>query len=251
MTHLLLPLLFAVSSEILYVVFPRGCAGCGLPDEVLCARCSALFRSPLFRPMPQALIASGFVAACASYSGPVRNAILQWKDHGDVEVGKSLSSALAFLLERGMFEGIRTPHGKPVPDSVFVRSARSCDVVAVVPAPSSPASMAQRGRLHTKELAASVVETLHERGIPAELSLGLEMVGRRKKSVEVGGIKSREQRSKSGIVVRLRRFPENCHDVIIVDDICTTGSTLLGCARQLHTAGYRVLYALTLAAVPD
>jgi predicted amidophosphoribosyltransferase len=164
-----------------------------------------------------------------------------------VEVGKNLSSALALLLVRGISEGSQTiPHGKPVPGS-----ARRFDVVAVVPAPSSSASMVQRGRLHTKELAVSVVETLQERGIPAELSLGLEMVGRRKKSVEVGGVKSRERRSKSGMVVRLRRFPENCHDVILVDDICTTGSTLLGCARQLHKSGYRVLHALTLAAVPD
>ncbi|MCI1983851.1 MAG: hypothetical protein LKJ47_03645 [Bifidobacteriaceae bacterium] len=51
--------------------------------------------------------------------------------------------------------------------------------------------------------------------------------------------------------VATHRFPAECCDAVIVDDICTTGSTLLSCARALHEEGIRTVAAFSLASVPD
>ena len=41
-------------ADLLDLVLPRDCAGCGLPGRTLCARCGAVLRAPPFvhRPRP-------------------------------------------------------------------------------------------------------------------------------------------------------------------------------------------------------
>lgn len=227
----------SVAAVLDELIFPRGCAGCGLPDAVLCPVCEGSMRA-LFRPLPQSLVATGGAFACASYETVIRHAVLQWKDHDDREVGGVFAAHLRGLVRQ-----------KVVP-ALLPLLSRTSAVVAVVPAPSSAASVMARGRLQTVELAAAVAEGLRECGIPARVVRGLKMTGRIKKSVQASGVRSRQHRSTSALVVSARAMPPSCKGVIIVDDICTTGSTLLGCARQLYHAGYRVLAAVTLAAVP-
>lgn len=63
--------------ELGYLLFPRGCAGCDAPDEVLCSRCESKFHHCIpFRLHPGTLHL-GF--ACALYRGVAREAILNWK----------------------------------------------------------------------------------------------------------------------------------------------------------------------------
>lgn len=73
------------------LLLPRACAGCDRPDCVLCPSCAALFQQTESFPAPGYACGSGY--ACAVYAGPVRQAILGWKDHGDEEVGAQASSS--------------------------------------------------------------------------------------------------------------------------------------------------------------
>jgi ComF family protein len=70
--------------------------------------------------------------------------------------------------------------------------------------------------------------------------------------------KSRETRSQVGLTVSQRR--ENVSDayqanpsvvkrrsILIMDDVATTGSTILACTNALISAGAREIYALTIA----
>ncbi|MEE1296461.1 MAG: ComF family protein, partial [Bifidobacterium sp.] len=77
------------------MLFPRGCAGCGMPDETLCPSCAAALGDP--RPFPLAGTVAGGVA-CGSYTGPVRRAVLAWKDHGDCGCDAPFAAALCTLL---------------------------------------------------------------------------------------------------------------------------------------------------------
>lgn len=223
--------------EIDLVLLPRGCAGCGQPDEVLCSSCAAAFHRPLQREFPRALITSGFCYSCCPYTGCVRHAILQWKDHDDVQVGRLFARFLSRLV-RTRASDVCRPGSR----------------IAVVPAPSTRASLARRGRFHTSEISKPVCHTL-ARSRP-DLSVrhicALGFRAGTRKSVK-GTVHDRQRRSHTSIYVRphTRRVLQKYPTVILVDDICTTGSTLLGCARVLRSAGFHVLCALTLAAVPS
>jgi predicted amidophosphoribosyltransferase len=178
--------------------------------------------------------------ACAEYVGPVRQAILQWKDHGDYEVGTVLAAHLAEVAQAAMtrsgYAGLRDGAG-------------ALGELAVVPVPSSAASRMKRGRLQTMELARCVARQLRACGVPARVVEGLAMPRLQAKSVQSGGVRGRARRARSGLRVRLRAFPSRCSGVILVDDICTTGSTILGCARSLHSADIPVVAAFALATV--
>lgn len=81
-----------------FVLFPRGCAGCDAPDEVLCRQCTEEFRQHPVRPV-SAPVRSGEVWACAWYRGSARQAVLRWKDHGDEEADAPLCALLRELVQ--------------------------------------------------------------------------------------------------------------------------------------------------------
>lgn len=231
-----------VAHEISLVLLPRGCAGCGKPDEVLCPDCRALFSGRVVRSMPAPLVASGRCVSCADYSGAVRHAILRWKDHGDAEVGSlfgRLLSQRAVPEVLGFLETSGASHRIPI---------------RVVPAPSSPGSIARRGRFHAPEIARPVASALRGVGLDARYVEALRMRAGTRKSVQ-GSVRSRQSRAGSRIRLDegrlLRAGGEVPPVIVLVDDICTTGSTLLGCARVLRVSGYRVICAVTLAAVEE
>ena len=116
------------------LLFPRGCAGCDKPDDVLCDACLASFDCELSQPLETAEMGRWF--ACGWYRGAARQSILAWKDHGDEECDRPFSDALCRLAERAgvidAMDGVR----------------EICDTILVVPAPSSIASMSARTTAH-------------------------------------------------------------------------------------------------------
>ncbi|PJM75007.1 ComF family protein [Bifidobacterium simiarum] len=230
------------------VMLPRGCAGCDMPDETLCPSCRGLFSQCVVRPMPASLFALRGICACATYRGPVRRAILQWKDHGDEEITRDLCAALRACVR----------------NSGVGRALGSCDRVLVVPVPSSPASMRRRGRRHTLPLATAVSEQLVADGVNAEVESALNIRGVRSKSVQQIGAAQRSGRLADHLEVRSRyayaadsgtdavgTTVSGTTAVILVDDIVTTGSTLRQCAKVLKAVGLPVATAFSLAQVPD
>ena len=95
-------------------------------------------RQELSQPLETAGMGRWF--ACGWYRGAARQSILAWKDHGDEECDRPFSDALCRLAERAgvidAMDGVR----------------EICDTILVVPAPSSIASMRQRGRRHMLSL---------------------------------------------------------------------------------------------------
>ena len=222
-----------MSSYMANVLFPRGCAGCDRPDEVLCSECRALFDCGLAQTLDTARMGRWF--SCGWYRGAVRQAILSWKDHGDEECDRPFTEALCSLAERA-----------GLPD----QPGMSRDQVLIVPAPSSPASMRQRGRRHMMPLATGLASYLRDRtGIRVRSCEALENRGTTGRSVETGGTAQRSQRLKGRIATRGKVLLKD-KAVILVDDIVTSGTTMRRCVDVLSSQGAEVITVLSLAHTP-
>ncbi|MBT1174844.1 ComF family protein [Bifidobacterium sp. LC6] len=224
------------------VLFPRGCAGCDMPDAVLCPECMSRFSYCRIRDLTAGRGVRGAEPlpawASAIYQGAVRHAILAWKDHDDVELDAAFASIMTALT-------MRTPIGE-----MCNNTAAS---VLVVPLPSSRGSMRKRGRWHTLPLAQAVADTLCQQGIDATMAPMLRNMASAGRSVQQ--ISAAQRASRIGGNIRLApqyaesRDYDNHPAVILVDDIITTGSTMRQCAQVCRRAGYRVVGALALADV--
>ena len=135
-------------AQVCNLLFPRGCAGCDAPDEVLCAACWALFAQCRERDADSG--GGARIWSASIYQGAVRRAILDWKDHDDTELDGPFGRIMVSLLNK-----------TPIPSSCLGHR------VLVVPVPSSRASMRRRGRAHTAPLAKSVAGALRGYGVDA------------------------------------------------------------------------------------
>lgn len=219
------------------LVFPRGCAGCDRPDAALCPQCSALFTQCRRRELIGDRRAGGASGAggipvwsAAVYQGAARHAILEWKDHDDVELDAMFADIMDVLTVRAAVAD-RCPADQPL---------------LVVPAPSSLQSMRRRGRRHIVPLARAVTRSLHAQGIRAEVSSLLASNASGGRSVQQTSSAQRAQRIGGRIVIRGRALHRDA-PVVLVDDIITTGATLRQCVKALELGGANVVGALTLA----
>lgn len=221
-------------AHVANMLFPRGCAGCERPDAVLCPECHALFDGCLAQTLGTAEMGRWF--ACGWYRGAVRQAILSWKDHGDEECDRPFSEVLCSLAEQA-----------GLPDHL---GNVSREQVLIVPAPSSLASMRQRGRRHMMPLATGLASYLCARtGMHVRACEALENRGTAGRSVETGGTAQRSQRLKGRITTRGKILLKN-KAVILVDDIVTSGTTMRRCVDVLSSQGAEVVTVLSLAHTP-
>ncbi len=184
--------------EVVRLVLPLECAGCGRPDVVLCPACTALVAGPPRRvdaDAPRLDLAGREdrlpVWAFADYCGPVREAVVSWKDRGRADLDPVLTAA----LRAGVRELVPT-----------VRlAAGPATELLVVPVPSSPLASLRRGRSPVGVLAGAVVDGLRSAGARARLCTAL--VGRASARAQVGLGQRARQRNVSGrIAVRGARL---------------------------------------------
>jgi ComF family protein len=147
------------------------------------------------------------------YGDPALRKLLQlWKYQGVVAAGDAVRRLLTGGLERDF----------AAPDLVRV---------AVVPVPLHPWKRAWRGFDQAEELARVVAA-----GMPVTRALG-----RRHRWKSQAGIADAGARAKnaSGVYSVRNRRAVASRDVLLVDDVCTTGSTVAACAAALRQAGAR------------
>jgi len=219
----------ALLSALADLVLPRTCAGCGRAGPALCGRCTRLLTVPHLaspRRFPP-----GFppTVAAGEYAGPVRPAIVAFKERGRAELARPLGAALA-LSVAGLLAGLSGP-----------RPSR----VLLVPVPSSAAAVRIRGRDHVRELTGRAVAELRAAGVPAVQARLLRRRGRVRDSA---GLTAAERRANlAGSFVRTAAaVPEAV--LVLIDDVVTSGATLTEAAAAL-SAGRRPDAVPILAAV--
>ena len=203
-------------ADLLDLVLPRDCAGCAEPGRTLCARCARELRRPAFahRPCPAPAGLPDLTAA-AAYDGVVRSVLLAHKERGRVGLAGPLGRALA--------EAVRL-HG---PGAVLV------------PVPSAASAVRARGHDHARRVAAQAGRQLGVR--TAAVLVQSRAVD------DQSGLDAGERRANLSGALTARR-PVPGLDVVVVDDLVTTGATLAEAARALHAAGARVRGAAVVAA---
>jgi predicted amidophosphoribosyltransferase len=214
----------ATLAGVLDLILPTECGGCGAPSTRWCDACAAELSVAADQPHvinprvdPQVP-----VFALGRYAGARRRAILACKEHGRADLLAPLARALAVgvhrLLEWGMVE---TP-------------------LTIVPAPTRRSAARRRGGDPVVRLARAAVA-----GHPdIAVAQALRMRALVRDSVGLGT--SARERNVAGRVVLCGRRPAT--EVIVVDDIVTTGTTARESVRTLRAAGVRVAAVLAIAA---
>lgn len=228
--------------ELVRLLLPVACP-CGAPDVRWCARCAALLAGPPVRvergaPRLDRLdgVAAVPVWALTPYSGPVRDAVVHWKDRGRADLDRLLAPALHRAARR---------LGPAFHDAL------GDTPLAVVPVPSTGAARRARGREPVSVLARAVVDGLRDAGSAARFVPALARRGAARDQVGLGA--RARGRNLAGAVRMTRRGARALGQrsaCILVDDVLTTGATLAAVERALERAGHDVLGATVLAATP-
>jgi predicted amidophosphoribosyltransferase len=200
------------------LVLPRCCAGCGVPGAVLCRRCAALLARP--HPATPRRFPPGFppTVAAGRYEGPVRPAVVAFKERGRAELARPLGTALA-LAAAAVLTGLE----------------RRPDRVLLVPVPSTAAARRSRGRDHVRELTGRAVAELVAAGVPAAEGRLLRRSGRVRDSA---GLAAAERRANLAGSFRAAAVPVPPDAVLVlVDDVVTSGATLTAAASVLAALG--------------
>ena len=224
-----------VGAELLGLVLPVGCAGCGQDDEPWCPDCRRSLTGPAWRCEQRAGRLDRLDGrtppwwAVADFAGPVRRAVTAWKDHGRSDLTVPFTA------------GVRTAARAAAP------TLAGAGDVLVVPLPSTAAARRSRGWDPVGALASAVADELGLRGVRARASAPL----RRTAGADQSGLSARARsRNLAGHVHVHRSARLLGARVLLVDDVLTTGATAAAATDVLAGAGAQVLGGVVLASTP-
>ena len=227
----------ALLGDLADLVLPSGCAGCGAERVRLaygvCAECVTLLEA--LRPFRTAPAPSppGLprCVAVGPYQGPLRGALLAYKERGRHRLARPLGVLLA---------------------SAVAALAPGRGPVTLVPVPSTAAAARERSGDHMVRLAGQAVRRLRAAGWEARVARPLRALPRPDSAhLDVAG---RRAAAESSLRIRCGRMPFSGHGgrgrgtLVVVDDIVTTGATLAAAACRLEEANMQVAGAAVLAA---
>lgn len=221
---------------LLDLVLPAACVGCGAPGTAWCPRCAASLAGPPWParpdPCPAGLPPTWAVAA---YAGAVRSATVAHKEQGARALREPLAAALAASIAAALDDG---------------RGGLLHPPVLLVPAPSRAAAVRGRGDDPTLGLARRAAGRLTRAGLAARVVPALRLA---RSTADQAGLDARQRADNLAGAARVpgRRVPTvGGRPVVLVDDVVTTGATLVESARALRVAGAVVVGAAVVAATP-
>ncbi|MFD9373349.1 ComF family protein [Streptomyces sp. NPDC060020] len=209
--------------ELAGLVLPVDCAGCGAVRVLVCAGCREALSGAgagSVRPSPRP---GGLpvVRAAAVYDGGVRALLLAHKERGALPLAGVLGEALAGAVLAG----------GPV------RAGPAAAEVALVPVPSARRQVRARGHDPARRIALAAAGRLRWAGVPARVAPVLRL---RRAVADQAGLGARQRRENLAGALAVCRDGARLTDgaeIVLVDDLITTGATLAEAARAVRAAG--------------
>ena len=210
---------------MLDLILPLECGGCGAPSTRWCDACAVELAVAADQPhvVNPRIDPQVPVFALGRYAGARRRAILAMKERGRGDLAAPLARALAVGVNRLLSWGmVETP-------------------LTLVPAPTRRSAARRRGGDPVTRLARAAVAGHPDVAVvPA-----LRMKALVRDSVGLGT--SARERNIAGRVVLRQRLTQLGTEVVLVDDIVTTGVTARESVRTLRAAGVGVAAVLAIA----
>jgi len=219
--------------DALAVLFPVVCAGCGSYDRALCPECFAALATALDGRASRVEVGAETTGQALTvwygcrYGGVVSALLHSFKESGRLDAARPLGTALGTVLATATAAASAT--GTSLAEQEGGR-------IGYVAAPSTAASLRRRGYSPVDALMRRSGSRLPVAGILRFNRATLDQAGldQTDRALNLAG-----SVSGSGSL-RGRR-------ILIVDDVLTTGSTLLECQRAVRQAGGSVVGAATIA----
>jgi len=217
------------------ILVPPQCVGCRVEGSSLCTACSELLVSfgercwrcnaisPDCRTCPRCRVpgAPSYAWIHTNYEGIVRDLMRRYKFSHQRAAARPISKLMVSTFHKF---GNEQTYGKDY---------------LVVPVPTATSRMRQRGFGHSELLAKTIASQLSLRYYPALRRLG--------QSRQVGA--RRDERLKQlddSFSVKSAHLVSG-RNILLIDDVITTGGTIMAATKKLRAAGAKKVDALLLA----
>lgn len=218
------------------LVLGSSCVGCRAPGRFLCGPCrrdlpvEAAARWPT--PTPAGLAPP---YSAAAYDGTLRAMVLAHKERRVLALARPLGDVLAMVVDAVLDDAGVAPG----------------EAVVLVPVPSRPGVVRQRGHDPTHAMVRRAVRALDRSGRQAATA---RLLRTRPGVLDQSGLDAgaRAANLAGSMATSPRALRRLAHapaaHVVLCDDVLTTGATLREAQRALESVGIRVLAAATVAA---
>lgn len=220
-------------NQFLNLLFPPHCIGCRQVGAWLCADCLAQIprvEPPFCARCGNALATGGLCARCRTaplqierirsvvyFEGVLREAVHRFKYRGRTVLAEPLGGLMA---------------------AYWIQHPMPADIV--VPVPLHTARLRERGYNQAALLA-------REMACRVGLALNEQALVRRRATASQVKLDARQRRENVRDAFHCSGDALTGKQVLLIDDVYTTGATLAACAVALHEGGARSVQALTLA----
>jgi ComF family protein len=213
-----------ILSHFFATLFPDKCVGCQERGILLCEKCQKNI-APATNPM------HGWITSVFAYNDfRVKRLIWLLKYKNTRHVASIFApfltaSLIEFLGEEALFHGARK--------------------IVLVPIPLSKKRMAKRGYNQAELLAKGIFEN----SVLKNISLNTKLLQKIVETKPQADIKNRGRRLENlgDCFAVNENMTANGEVVILIDDVTTTGATVTAARKVLRAAGFRTIYALTVA----
>ncbi|MEI6316475.1 MAG: hypothetical protein WCO65_01970 [bacterium] len=213
-----------IFEKIIEVIFPKKCVGCERRGFLICATC--------VQKIPPSINSEHeFITSVFSYTSPlIRQMIHMMKYRG----GRHVATFFAPYVLASLYEFIGE-------EKLFLGSAP----ILLVPVPLSRKRMKLRGYNQSELLIKEIIKLDTKKNFLIERNL----VAKIKDTPPQAQIKKRSLRivSQKNCFAVLPNSKTKREIIILIDDVTTTGATLVAVRNALKKSGFKKVYAFTIA----